>query len=477
MPNISSTGINPLTGKLFEIEEDQLFEQIAAQSATELNQVETTFRPTLGPPTKYLDHIHRLDKVHWGLLLPDPAGATSQQLALEGQHIQALQPLLDWRNVHNGKPVQTLTYYPGMSVDEFLYLYGGVERGAMQVEYVPYYLLIVASPERIPWEFQADLDGEYAVGRLWFDDPTDCAAYVERLLAYEKPDYQPSNGKEALLVGVRHEYDQATQSSAERLVLPVHQFLVEDQVETGVIPSLLLGDEPGRQATRANLLQRLSGQALDGSPARLPALIFTATHGLEFPTPNLLQPSLQGLPVFQEWPFESQVQPEHLLAPDQVAGLDLDGLLAFSFACFSAGAPKFQDWVHPLTGKGAQITEQPFVAALPQKLLARGALAFIGHVSKAWGFSFEGYSGDHQERAGNFTDVLYALLRGKPAGHAMESINLRALHLTKLVAQQLEKPAQANRGRLIGAWMARNDFQGYVVIGDPFVSLRVDKLV
>jgi hypothetical protein len=50
---------------------------------------------------------------------------------------------------------------------------------------VPYYVLIVGSPERIPFSFQFDLSAQWLVGRLYFDDIADYGRYAAHVIAQE----------------------------------------------------------------------------------------------------------------------------------------------------------------------------------------------------------------------------------------------------------------------------------------------------
>jgi len=74
-------------------------------------------------------------------------------------------------------------YKPGQSVAQFLEAAGVREK--LDPARLGYHVLLVGSPEEIPFDFQMTLDIEYAVGRLWFDDPESIRSYVERLLRFE----------------------------------------------------------------------------------------------------------------------------------------------------------------------------------------------------------------------------------------------------------------------------------------------------
>src|SRR5262249_18603113 len=85
----------------------------------------------------------------------------------------ALEPLITHRLASVAKPVQPLVYYPDDSVESWLANLG-VGWGNITPEKVPYYLLIVGAPSRIPYDFVQTLDTEYVVGLL---DLPDVAAY------------------------------------------------------------------------------------------------------------------------------------------------------------------------------------------------------------------------------------------------------------------------------------------------------------
>jgi hypothetical protein len=437
------------------------------ESAFITRQSEGRQRRTLGvPPSVSPDN---LAAAGWGVIWP-PEPLTAQERELKG----VVEELIDHRGQQlQGSIPQRFSYRNGSTYADFLWEEGReVEPGTMCPEIVPYYLCIAASPERIPWDFQQYLDGEYAVGRLWFDDISDAAAYVRRLIADEQNDRTVAE-PEALFFGTRHKDDPPTQHSADGLVEPLHSWAANDPHHTWQT-SLLLGDKLGHGAYKGALLQRLrTGFTVDGQ--RTPTLLFTASHGLDHQWRIDEQAATQGALICQDW--QRGLAPQH---DEYLAGEDIDdqvevaGAMAFCFACYSAGTPMFEDWVRPTAARQpTQIASVPFVAQLPQKLLARGFLGFLGHVSRVWDFSFLGAQrsgGAHQ--VGAIRETLAQLLVGKRAGHATDYLNERWVRLTVRLDQLMSAGTQATREEIVTTWQARNDCRGYVLLGDPAARLR-----
>jgi hypothetical protein len=102
----------------------------------------------------------------------------------------------------------------------------------------------------------------------------------------------------------------------------------------------------------------------------------------------------------------------------------------------------------------------------------------LGHVDRAWTYSFSGPNVPAQSQA--FEDVLARLLAGKRLGFVTDQFNMRQGALSSLLANEIEnascgkKAVPTNLGPL---WVARNDARNYCLLGDPAVRLPVEKMV
>jgi hypothetical protein len=150
-------------------------------------------------------------------------------------------------------------------------------------------------------------------------------------------------------------------------------------------------------------------------------------------------------------------------------------MLAFFFACYGAGTPKTDDFAQQALGAPAQIAPHAFVGRLPQRLLGHprgGALAAVGHVERAWSYSFMWPKIGEQLQI--FDSTLGALLRGIPLGQAIEYFNDHYAALTtelESLKEDIQFGATANPAEVSGLWTARNDARNYVILGDPAVRL------
>jgi hypothetical protein len=442
-------------------------------------------------PTEKATLLGRLVSLLTGRFFGLPADVKAEELSEAGWAIvftpdasnelrEALEPL----RKHRAGQVppdrcKVLAYKAGQTREQWLNAYGA---SAAQVEptQVPYYLLLVGGPEAIPFEVQYELDLDYAVGRLAFERVEDYRGYAEAVVAYETDD-SVANAREVVYWGTRHEADPATDLSASSLVRPLFEG-VPAQEGAPAFPAIaekarfrsrcLLGDG---EATKANLLEVLHARG-----KALPSFLFTASHGMGgWPKGGPSQRSSNGALLCQDWPGFGNITPEHYLTGAEVGPKsNLRGLVAFIFACYGAGTPRFDNFLHKPGEGPVEIAEHPFVSALAQRLLARGALAVLGHVERAWGYSIQPPGVGPQLLP--FRNLIFRVLTGMPVGHATMDFSQRyateSVALLNMLSPSQPGALAASAQELASTWVRRNDAQNYVVLGDPGVRLRTNDL-
>ncbi len=291
-----------------------------------------------------------------------------------------------------------------------------------------------------------------------------------------------ASAREVVYWGTRHAGDRATQMSADCLITPLYQGVpASDDGEQEPAIAAAMGYRSrclrGKDATKGNLAEILHAP---GGAAR-PTLLFTASHGMGWPRGHQQQRPAQGALLGQDWSGFGSVRPGHYLAAADVADdARLHGLVAFHFACYGAGTPACDNFLTDRSLGAVRIAERPFVAALPQRLLSHpqgSALAVLGHVERAWGYSIM-LPGVGPQLV-PFRNCIGRILRGEPVGHATKDFSEKYAALSATLADQLDETRPAPRPddeKLAWTWIERNDAQNYILLGDPAVRLRIDRL-
>ncbi|HTP08152.1 MAG TPA: hypothetical protein VMP08_07875 [Anaerolineae bacterium] len=424
----------------------------------------------------FLNELKQRREAHWGV----KEGVDPTQVESSGWGLimaynadpaikEALSELLTHRQKQAGEKYKEYFgpdgYRPDETKNKWLARHG-MGPGPADPDKIPYYLLIVGDPETIPYRFQNQLDVQYAVGRIHFDTLDEYAAYARSVVQAETGGL--SLAKQATFFGVRTPDDQATMMSADHMIKPL---------------SAKIGGQSGwqintlleAQATKANLASLInSGQT--------PTFLYTASHGMGFPNGDPRQLPHQGALLCQDWPgpgkWKQAIPADFYFSADDVSSdAHLLGSMAFFFACYGAGTPRWDEFAQQASKQRAEIAPRAFLAQLPRRLLSHpkgGMLAVVGHVERAWGYSFM------WDRAGEqlttFESALLGLLADKPIGYALEYFNDRYAEISSdltVMIEDMNFGGKVDEVALAGMWTANNDARAYVIIGDPAARLPI----
>jgi hypothetical protein len=271
------------------------------------------------------------------------------------------------------------------------------------------------------------------------------------------------------LFGTSNPGDAATARSSQHLLPPIANALLDASPGRWTFESIL-----GSDATKARLTQ-----ALTGTPAP-PALLFTASHGIGFPKDHPRLSADQGALLCQDWPgplrHRGEIPPAwYFSSSDLDDSAVLSGLVAFHFACFGAGTPRWESFARQ-GSPPREIAPRDFISGLPRRLLSLpggGALAVVGHVERAWTYSFDWPGAGIQ--VGTFESALSAILNEARVGFAMEAFAMKyaaiAVELQSRT-EDIKAGKKADDVQLAMLWTANADARNYVVLGDPAVRLR-----
>jgi len=359
---------------------------------------------------------------------------------------------------------------------------------------VPFYLLIAGRPgpilqndtAYIPFSFQYDLDLFWGVGRLCFTtargehDYESYRRYAEQVVSFEQSQARglpPAYGRHVVYFATRHERDPSTEESEAHLVAPLAGL---DPHESSPAVAGMYGFEQTvlrrEEATKDALGRVLSGKLEGGAPA----VLFTASHGQGCRVENRDLSTYQGALTCQGWRRHTPIVDDVLFSAKSFDELGesakVSGLVAVMFGCYSVGCPQFDTFSYT-SGKPPMIAPNALVSQLPQRMLARGALAVLGHVDRAWtyGFSLREEGLFSQPQA--FSSLLKRLLDGQRLGYVTDQFNtIQSSHASVLLeflnnARAFSFNQTYGLDRIEHLWKAYYDMRSYLLLGDPAVQL------
>lgn len=388
-----------------------------------------------------------LKETGWGVVFTKDTSEDSKN---------ALRSLLEHRRAQAGPRFRELSIGSGESKDKFLAKYGSGP-GPVDPERVPYYLLLVGSPEEIPFSVQYQLGIQHRVGRLDFDRAEDFQNYATSAIEAESLSVRRVGN----FFGVSHPDDRASNLAITRLVEPLADYVSQSFTDWDV---RLIKNE---SATKRRLVSEFE-------EAQGVALWFIVSHGLRVSPGSAGQRQGQGAIVCADWRHSGKpLDQGHLFSGEDIPqDVDLRGGTFFYFGSFSAGTSVLDDFTRSSgrLGQPHVLTPTGFTSGLAKSLLGRknGALGFIGHVNDIWLTSFQWRGAGPQTQT--FEAAFRNLVEAKRLGASLAPFSQRYAELSAdlsalMLNQSLIDPP--DRGDLEMLQTAAIDARNYILLGDP----------
>lgn len=414
------------------------------------------------------DRVNDLAAQRWALIVP--TGDRGRQLQ------DYIAPLIVFRTEQQKAKPMVFEVGP---TDPPEILHKLIFDGTIPVRQRPRYLLILGDLDEVSVETQLSLSASASVGRLCFPSAEGYRGYADKVVRWESST-QPLRKARALFYSVQDPDDYALESGYNDLVKPLWEAARNPQEPTYVASSVENLGPPGLGPDKS------VSTLLQAATADNPTLLFSLSHGIGALGSAEEQRRRQGA---------LSLASAGVLDAAKLANRSfLPGGIWFLFACFGAGTPRvslYTPWIKELVAAGmfgdidtgalsaTLACERPFVAALPQAVLANpdGPLAVVGHVDLAWGWSYREEGPNPISRSARFENALRYVGRGDRVGIGVSALQrprrVAADLMLKLAHREaegatLDIPQRLQRGN---AWMTWHDLGSWILLGDPAARL------
>ena len=300
----------------------------------------------------------------------------------------------------------------------------------------PYYLLVIGSPEKIPFSFRHQLGVEYGVGSLHFDSADEYSRYVRSLIDYEKREDDSYCERSAFLrrpssirsgnANERRSFSKTTYRRWQRRSAGQRQIRDFKPKNFG----------RGCDQNRAN-----GAHSRRRQKQKPPSFLFTASTAWDFPRDIRIKSAGRAL-LCQDWPGFGAVRPGIIIFRRLIflRKARVHGMITFHFACYGAGTPAHDRFIHEPGSPPPEIAPQSFIAALPTG---------VAHSSGRWSARLYrtcrarvGLLDCHFKSGRSvlpFENAIGRILKGEPVGLAMKDFYERYASLSVSLSSMLEE--------------------------------------